>query len=290
MTDPLGGIVDKCHRGDHHLERVGFEVSSFLHSRPWHVAIERDPDRGRDWHIAQFIIERNPPAEWSIRVGEAVHQYRSGLDHLMTALSRLRHATYVARPDRSPNFPIFPAPGQFWARSDTGRIPANSVRKEVRPEHFTELERLQPRKPEDLRGSGELGAQLALAILRWMDDLDKHAIVRPGFIAPKAITYHAYWNIGNYGDLDPDTLNADFEEIYQPLGPLDHGTQLYRARLRFGPQMSSPMTIEPDVSFGMEPYEWVTLDVLRGRFVWVRRIIDRFREITPEFQQPSDYA
>jgi hypothetical protein len=44
------------------------------------------------------------------------------------------------------------------------------------------------------------------------------------------------------------------------------------------------MTIEPDVSFGMAPYEWVTLEVLGACFIWVRRIIERFREITPEFR------
>jgi hypothetical protein len=48
--------------------------------------------------------------------------------------------------------------------------------------------------------------------------------------------------------------------------------------------MSVPMTIEPDVNFGTVPYAWVTLEILRVCFASVRQIIDRFREITPEFQ------
>lgn len=282
--EPLAGILAKLERGDHHLKRLKPEIAAFLYSNPWHVSFERDPQRGRkSWYLARFVVERDPPAEWSIRVGEAVHQYRAGLDHLMTELARLRHPVYVRRPDRSPNFPICPTPGQFWAKSETGRIPATSIRKAVRPEHFAELERLQPKKPEDLHESSGLAAPMALALLRWMDDLDKHATVRPGFIAPRSVTYHAYWSVGNYGDV-PDAGDSDFEEIYSPLNPLNNGTQLYRARFRFGPQMSVPMTIEPDISFGMAPYEWVTLEVLRACFSWVRRIVDDFRAITPEFR------
>lgn len=262
--NPLAGIVAKLDRGDDHLKGMDVEVAAFLYSEPWKVAFERDRKRGHDWYLASFSIERYPPAEWSLRVGEAVHQYRASLDHLMTELARLRHNAYILRPDRSPNFPICPTPGQFWAKSDTGHIPANSVKKEVRPEHFAELERLQPKQPEDLRGSGRITAPAALELLRWMDDLDKHATVRPGFIGPQGVHYHAFWSVGNYGDVDPDVGDPDFEEIYKPFGPLDDGTQLYRARFRFGPKMSVPMTIKPDVT-------------------WVRQIVERFRAITPEF-------
>lgn len=249
MTDPLAGIAAKLERGEHHFKRVELEVAAFLQSNPWQVAFERDPDRGHDWYIAWFVIERHPPAEWSIRVGEAVHQYRSVLDHLMTELSRLRHRGYVLRPDRTKNFPIHPTPGEFWAETKPGRSPAKTISREVRAEHFTELERLQPKKPEDMHGSSELSAPAALAVLRWMDDLDKHATVRPGFIAPKSIRYNAFWSVGNYGDIHVDAGDPDFEEIYRPFDPLNHGAQLYRARFRFGPQMSVPMTIEPDAPF-----------------------------------------
>lgn len=285
MHDPLAGIEAKLQRGDHHLERIEMEVAAFLYSKPWKVAFERDRDRGLHWQVASFVIERHPPTGWSIRVGEAVHQYRASLDHLMTDLSRLRRPKL--RVDKSPNFPICPSPGQFWAKkADTGHIPATSIKRAVRLEHFAELERLQPKKPEDLHGSGELSAPMALAVLRWIDDLDKHATVRPGFIAPKSIHYNSLWSIGNYGDIVIGATDPDFEEIYRAFDPLDDGAQLYRARFRIPSrtQMNVPMTIEPDVNFGMAPYEWVTLEVIRGCFIWVRRIIERFREITPEFQ------
>lgn len=284
MNEPLAGILAKLQRGDHHLERLELEVAAFLYSKPWHVAFERQPQRGPRWWLATFMIERYPPSEWSIRLGEAVHQYRSSLDHLMTDLARLRHKGYVARPDRTPNFPIHPTPGSFWLPNEAGRVPAGSIRKEVRAKHFTELERLQPKKPEDLRGSGEMVAPLALAVLRWMDDLDKHATLRPGFIGPKSVHYSALWNHGNTDDIDPEIDHLDFEEIYRPLDPLYHGAKLYMARFRYNPGMDVPMAIEPGVSFGMLPYDWVTLESIRACFVWVRRIVARFREITPEFR------
>jgi hypothetical protein len=214
--DPLAGIVSKFQRGDHHLERVELEVAAFLYSKPWQVAFERDRERGRDWWLATFAIERYPPAEWSIRVGEAVHQYRAGLDHLMTALATLRRPQFANRPDRTPNFPICPEPGQFWVASDTGHIPAKSIKGDVRPEHFAELERLQPKQPEDLHGSSEITVPMALAILRWMDDFDKHATMRPGFIAPKRVSYHPLWSIGNYGNIDPEGGDPDSEQITWP--------------------------------------------------------------------------
>jgi hypothetical protein len=288
--DRLAGISAKLERGDHHFERVELEVAAFLYSNPWKVAFQRDPQRGLNWWLATFAIERYPPAEWSIRVGEAVHQYRSALDHLMTELSRLRHKGYILRPDRSKNFPIYPTPGEFWAETEPGHSPAKTVGKEVRAEHFAELERLQPKQPKDMEGSGELPAPLALALLRWVDDLDKHAAVRPSFIAPKSVKYHALWSVGNYGNIDIGAEDTDWVELWKAFAPLHHGTQLYSARFRFGPQMSVPMTIEPDVNFGMAPHEWITLETLRGCFEWVRRIIDRFREITPEFRPDHDAA
>lgn len=287
--DPLAGIATKLQRGDHHFEGVELEVAAFLHSNPWKVAFKRDPQRGRDWWLATFDIERYPPPEWTIRVGEAVHQYRSALDHLMTELSRLRHKRYILRPDGSENFPICDKPGEFWAETKPGHSPARTIRKEVWSKHFTELERLQPKQPEDIHGSGELPVASALGVLRWIDNLDKHATVRPSFIAPKRVSYNPFWSIGNYGDVPLDSPgDPDSHELWKPFGPLDHGTKLYSARFRFGPQMSVPMTIEPDVNFGMPPYDWVTLEVLRACFVWVHRIIDRFRDITPEFQPPFD--
>lgn len=290
--DHLAGIWAKLQRGDHHLERVEMEVAAFLYSKPWTVAFKPEPQRGRMWYTASFVIKRKPPADWSIRLGEAVHQYRSGLDHLMTELVLLRHPG--RRPDKTVNFPICSNPGQFWAPAEIGgHAPAVPVKEGVRAKHFTELERLQPKEPEDMQGSGELSVPMALAIVRRIDDFDKHATVRPGFIAPKSIHYNSLWAIGNYGDIlinspDPD---PDFEEIYTPFETLNNGAQLYYARFRFPPtqdssNMSVPMVIEPDVSFGIPPYPWITLQAVRRSFELVRRIIDRFREITPEFGPP----
>src|SRR5207249_2036789 len=112
MTDPLAGIVCKLDRGFEHLVEVECEVAAFLDSKPWHIAFEDDPEPG--WTLARFAVEREPPLQLSVIAGEAVAQFHSSLDHLMTELAILRRPQLRFRPDRSPNFPIYPRPGEFW--------------------------------------------------------------------------------------------------------------------------------------------------------------------------------
>lgn len=286
MTDPLAGIVAKLNRGDHHLERLMTERAAFLYDQPWEIAFKQEHHVGWQWFLATFEIKRDPPAEWSIRVGEAVHQYRAGLDHLMTQLVWLRHPG--VRADRTSNFPILPEPGSFWSTTATGRSPADSIRADVLPHHFAALERLQPKSVKRPRGQRGMSVHYALALLKWLDDMDKHALVRPSFIGPERVTLHTYWHGGDNVELE----NTKWEQLYEPfVDPLEHGTKLYRAQLVHGPRMSVPMTIEPDVNFGSPPaFPWVTLDSVRTSFDWVRRIITRFRRITPEFRASRDIA
>jgi len=273
MTDPLAGIVAKLGRGDHHLAKLEVERAAFLYDKPWDIAFKRQPQAGWQWFLATFEIKRDPPAEWSIRLGEAVHQYRDSLDHLMTQLVWLRHPG--VRADRTGNFPIYHEPGSFWSAPATGRSPADSIKEDVRPAHFAALARLQPKAVMRARRQSGMSVHYALALLKWLDDMDKHALVRPGFIGPERVTVHAFWHGGG----NPELENTKWQQLYEPfVDPLEHGSKLYRAQLVHGPGMSVPMTIEPDVNFGSpSDFPWVTLNSVRTSFQWVRRIIARFR-------------
>jgi hypothetical protein len=274
MTDPLAGIVGKLDRGFEHLERVEREVRTFLDQKPWHIAHKRDREPG--WKIATFAIDREAPLEWSILAGEAIAQYHSSLDHLMTELARLRHDAFIKRPDRSPNFPICSIPGQFWSPdAKTGKVPADAVRRAVRPEHFAELERLQPRKKEDINPrSGGLPVALALYIIRTANNLNKHAVVRPAFIAPRRISYR-----------DVHANVSGFDPLYRPMEPLHDGTKLYRAKFVGEPEMGMPFEVEPDVDFATTPLKWLPVGTIRRCGEAVVSIVGRFRDITPEFNR-----
>lgn len=280
MTDPLAGLLAKLNRGDELLDQLDVQRAAFLYDKPWEVAFKREPQAGWQWFLATFEIKRDPPIEWSIRLGEAVHQYRSGLDHLMTELVWLRRPGI--RADRTGNFPICARPGSFWATPAMGRSPAEHVRKQVRPEHFSALERLQPKDSKRSRRPTGMSVHYALALLKWLDDMDKHALVRPSFIGPERVTMHTYWHGGGNAELE----NSKWQQLYQPfVDPFEHGTKLYIAQLVHGPRHGVPMTIEPDVNFGSTPaFPWVTLGSVRSSFQWVRRIVTRFRRITPEFR------
>lgn len=269
--DRLAGIVGKLDRGFEHLKEVEGQVANFFEDTPW--AIAHKPDAEPGWLVATFDIKREPPLQLSIVAGEAVAQFHSSLDHLMTELAILRLPQIRRRPDRAPNFPIYPDPGEFWRPGRDGtRSAATRVGGEVRAEHFTELERLQPRNPEDLLdGDGHLTVARALAITRWINNLNKHATVRPAFFGPRRVGSHT----------DPNV--AEFEWIYEPGMRLYPDTKLYRAKFVGEPEMGMPMTVEPDLSFGTRPFEWVTLGTIHACGEWVRWIVDRFRALTPEF-------
>lgn len=275
-VDPLAGVVGKLDRGFAHLEEAERKVAAFLHEKPWHITHKADPKRG--WKTGVFVIEREPPLEWSILIGEAMGQFHSSLDHLMTELARLRHTGYIKRPDRSPNFPICSSPGEFWRVSAmTGKVPANAVRRAVRPEHFAELERVQPREPEDVRPrGGGWTFPLALFVIRASDNVNKHATVRPALMSPRE---------ANYREVDPNILG--FDPIWEPMAPLYNGTKLYRVKFAGKPEVGVPFDVVPEVDFAMSPLHWLPIDTIRMCGESVARIVQRFRTVTPEFDRRS---
>lgn len=297
--DPLAGIVAKVDRGMHHLKVVERGTQMFLDHKTWEVTFEDDtepkdgynvtdpdltdprspPPAGR-WQLARLRIHREAPLSLSIRVGEAFGQFASSLDHLMTELVGLKAQKYVAHPEKSPNFPIYEKPGSFWnVNAETGKVPAESVRKYVGDKHFAELERLQPAKVEDLRPvPGQLSIPLALAVIKGVNNFHKHATLRPSIVATQRVSMRANRNV------------VAFRDWYVPGAPIYDEAKLYSAIFVSGPEVGVPMTIEPTLKFGVPDYAWVNIGTIRRCGESVRDIVARFREITPEFRSDAHDA
>lgn len=231
------------------------EVADFLEDEAWEVTFEDDPDPpgtsdgyfttdpnggvpDRPWQLARYRLYRDPPLDLTIHASEIFAQWASALDHLMTELAALRSSQMRKHPEHSPNFPIHPDPGSFWVPdAQTGRVPADSVRGYVRDYHFTALERLQPKDVQDMHSTaGKLSRPNALAILKRVNNFNKHATVRAAYVGVRRYAVRADANV------------PGFQPIYVPGAALYDKAPLYRAVFVAGPEMGVPMTIEPALS------------------------------------------
>jgi hypothetical protein len=104
------------------------------------------------------------PAEWSLRLGDVVSNYRASLDHLAWALVKRgnRAGSLSEEEERRVYFPIFTSPTEFSRRAP-GRLPG------VRRTDLAIVRRHQPYQ----RGKRKL-ADHVLSVLNACSNLDKH--------------------------------------------------------------------------------------------------------------------
>jgi hypothetical protein len=171
MPDPFDEIEAKIDRAGEHIDALNGEIRHWAEGNPY--SIEAEP-KGQSTHHRIYVRLHEVPdvRRWGLLLGDAVHNMRSALDHLVYAL-----AIRVTGQDPPPGFDrlqfvIVDDPsdwkGQMWhlkPLSDEMRALIESVQ----PYKTTPLDRVQ----YDL-----------LRWLRELDDADKHRVIRPVFIAP----------------------------------------------------------------------------------------------------------
>lgn len=101
MADPLQSAWLKIDRANHHASALKAAIKAWLKDRPYEVTLDVDRDTGEQ--VCRIRIERQPPMEWSIVIGEVVYGLRSALDHAVYALS----APDGGDPPKGTEFPIF---------------------------------------------------------------------------------------------------------------------------------------------------------------------------------------
>jgi hypothetical protein len=93
----LGGIRAKLDRADAHLQDLRSQVGPFLGGPTHDFRGEIDAHAGK--FAGYLVVHQEPPIEWSIIVGDFVHNLRSALDHLACLL--------VPKPGRATAWPIY---------------------------------------------------------------------------------------------------------------------------------------------------------------------------------------
>jgi hypothetical protein len=93
----LDGCIAKVDRADKHLQELVARVGPWAEDVPHEFRGEINPVAGN--YAAYLVVRKAPPIEWSIIVGDVVHNLRSALDHIACML--------VPKPTRATAFPIF---------------------------------------------------------------------------------------------------------------------------------------------------------------------------------------
>lgn len=84
MTHPLDGCFAKIRRAHEHIRNLKPQIRRFEQSHPYTVIRKRDPKTRQKTRTIHFT--RQPPIRLALLIGDAVHNLRSALDHLVCQL------------------------------------------------------------------------------------------------------------------------------------------------------------------------------------------------------------
>ena len=256
MAHPLNGVRAKIQRAEEHIKNLEREVNSFLSQKPppFEIIGEHQND-GREY---AYVVKKVPvvPLRFAVIVGDAIHNLRSCLDHLLYALIVKNGGT----PTNQTQFPICSSVNKFEDACSRGRIKGVSASAE-------ELIRLaQPYNsptPDDT----------FIAALDELSVLDKHRL--PIVIATAATLGHqiVFKDAPNYVGAKIDTTVIGLpDHRKQPWAVAKEGEVLFS--LRF--EKPAPH-VEADIEFIVQiAFEKVG----RARLQEVTKVLSQIHDAT----------
>lgn len=216
MSNPIDGPRAKLIRGLEHVAALKAEyLSTFGADGPVRVGVEQhyDPD-AQAWVVTLHDVPE-PSARLGLIAGDAVHNFRAALDHLILVLAILDSG--VEPKGGRTQFPITSSRAAFNEKGLQTRLLEG-----VAPHHVAVIERHQPfHAAED-----DPGALHPLSVLNDLDNDDKHRTIQPAFVAAEDFGMRVPSrgeNCESTGAMSGTT----------PLGgPLQSGTEVLRLPLR----------------------------------------------------------
>jgi hypothetical protein len=151
-----------------HLDALDRDVSTFVTSDAYAILRDFNSETGKG--VCHFSVKKAIPLDWSLRVGDIVHNMRSGLDALVYALA-LEHSGEPTNEDAiNIQFLICDTEAEFRKREARrhGRMS---------PAAQDGITFVQPYKRP------RAGYRNELAVLRDLSNIDKHRHLLPSFIA-----------------------------------------------------------------------------------------------------------
>jgi hypothetical protein len=188
MVHPLESAMLKLDRAREHLDQLDAELQRFLDAQPYAIGIHFDFDAPEHTVVAHELLP--PPRRLGLLMGDAIHNTRSALDHLVYELAGLDPK--VKRGEKT-QFPVCESPPLFDQYQGT-------YLQGVPTEHRATLRFTQP-------------YNTPYALLRQMarlDDRDKHRVIDPILAVPVDATLRA--EPGAIYDVRPLSKTVDLHD------------------------------------------------------------------------------
>jgi hypothetical protein len=138
MTSP--GSLLKFRRAEKHLLDAKTATNEFLRRKPYEITRDEESEPGK--LLYWMTLFEDPPSEISLAAGDALHNMRSALDHIVYELSSKRETN-----PRDTSFPLHTKEGDWDKRNKDGTLQVGSGLYRVRllPEEAqTIIHDLQP--------------------------------------------------------------------------------------------------------------------------------------------------
>lgn len=161
-------------RAEVHRHALDSDIKTWLGANPY--ALVADEDVATRHKVFRLQVNVRPDLlGWGIILGDAVHNLRAALDHVVWQLAELK-----AQPPDHTEFPIFHSRNKFGATDKHGPTRASGLSKivglPVETRHI--VERAQP-----YHRGGEAHLH-PLWVLHRLNNLDKHRVVIPALFVP----------------------------------------------------------------------------------------------------------
>lgn len=223
----LAGCQLKLDRAYEHVQFLNRAVEQFLRLNPQEATPKIHAENSEV--VVWMKVRDTPPLWWSAVMGDAIHNLRSALDHLV-------HQLAIAN-GKSPSGLSYPVltedPGSPEA-SPTARKTWKILTKRLHPDDLAGIERSQPYKGSDL------GDAHVFLLLNRLSNWDKH---RELHLTTSVLMGSEFSIEGN----DDCTLGRT---EFGHTGPFEHGTVVARANCVFvGP--NPEVQVNGHLSFGV---------------------------------------
>jgi hypothetical protein len=214
----LSGVRLKLARAQTHIDAIRDKALAFRDRQPppFGFRVEKRDLGERLEYTLYAVVREQPPRDFAPMIGDAVHNLRSALDHLVYEMA----PEAVQRDEQArTQFPIATAEAAY-------RRDSKKMLEEITGDERTLIERLQP-----WYASPESPGENPLAILRELSNGDKHRLLVP-VIAELDLSRVM---IGSSG--------ADIDITYVELGAVQHDDRIVAFTAR--PTGVEEMAVEP---------------------------------------------
>lgn len=240
MDAALTSARDKLSRADHHLGQLWDELKVYANSNPASLRSENNLD-GRDQPLwCEYYVETltDPPAGWSLIIGDAVQNMRAALDHAAwTLMVRGKGEEFATKHRTSVYFPTTRTPEAFASHFVPTHLPdLKSVLEELQPY------RREPAHPE----------RDGLWVLNQLSIADKHR------------TLHVVVLLGKEARVVTEPALAGGHPVFVEKGPLRPGATVVRCtglRPLIGPGVKVTFNLAIEISIQSVDGVGVPLDL-----------------------------